>query len=74
MLCASWVVRGAPKILILHIVYRLLRVMLGGMLLYHGIHRITHGIAPIKKMFVMYHLPEMLAYGVYVGEVLAPIL
>ncbi len=51
----------------------LLRVMLGGMLLFHGIHKIIHGIAPVKKMLVMHHLPEMLAYGVYVGEVLAPI-
>ncbi len=49
----------------------LLRVMLGGMLLLHGIHKIIHGVAPIKQMLVAHHLPEVLAYGVYVGEVLA---
>lgn len=49
----------------------LLRVMLGGMLLLHGIHKIIHGVASVKQLLVVHHLPEVLAYGVYVGEVLA---
>ena len=51
----------------------LLRVMLGGLLLFHGIDKIIHGIDPVKRLLVMHHLPEFLAYGVYVGELLAPL-
>ncbi len=51
----------------------LLRVLLGVLLLFHGIHKIIHGVAPIEKMLVAHHLPEVLAYGVFVGELLAPL-
>jgi putative oxidoreductase len=50
-----------------------LRVVLGGLLLFHGVDKVIHGIAPIKRLLVMHHLPEFLAYGVYVGELLAPL-
>ena len=52
----------------------ILRLMVGGLLLFHGLHKLQHGIGLIKSMGVGHGLPEMLAYGVYVGEVLAPIL
>jgi putative oxidoreductase len=51
----------------------ILRIMLGGMMLFHGIDKALHGIAFIKGMLKVHHLPEMLVYGVYVGEILAPI-
>ncbi|DAB39991.1 MAG TPA: GntR family transcriptional regulator [Sulfurovum sp. UBA12169] len=51
----------------------MLRVMVGGLMLFHGIHKATHGIAPIKGMLAAHHFPEMLGYGIYVGEILAPI-
>ena len=51
----------------------ILRVGVGGMLLLHGIHKALHGIGFINGMLKAQGLPEMLAYGVYVGEVLAPI-
>lgn len=51
----------------------ILRVMVGGLMLFHGIHKATNGIAPIKGMLTTHHFPEMLGYGVYVGEILAPI-
>ena len=51
----------------------LLRVMLGGMMLFHGIDKALHGIAFLKGIMHVHGLPEMLAYGVYVGEILAPI-
>jgi len=51
-----------------------LRLMLGGLLLFHGIHKILTGIDPIREMVGAYHLPNYLAYGVYAGEVLAPVL
>lgn len=51
----------------------LLRLMLGGMMLFHGIDKALHGIGFIKKLIISQGLPELLAYGVYVGEILAPI-
>lgn len=51
----------------------LLRLMLGGMMLFHGIDKALHGIAFLKGIMHVHGLPEALAYGVYVGEILAPI-
>ena len=51
----------------------MLRVMVGGLMLFHGIHKATHGIAPIKGMLAAHHLPDFFAYGIYAGEILAPI-
>jgi putative oxidoreductase len=51
----------------------MLRMMLGGMMLFHGIDKAIHGINFIKGLVAKQELPEMLAYGVYVGEILAPL-
>jgi putative oxidoreductase len=51
-----------------------LRLTLGGLLLFHGIHKLLTGIDPIRAMVSAHHLPDFLAYGVYVGEVFAPLL
>ena len=51
----------------------LLRWMLGGMMLFHGIEKGLHGISFIKNLVAKQGLPEVLAYGVYVGEILAPL-
>ena len=51
----------------------ILRITVGGMLLFHGIHKAVHGIGFIKGMLKSHGIPEMLAYGVYVGEILAPL-
>ncbi len=48
--------------------------MLGGMLLFHGIYKLQHGIGPVKGMLIGHGLPGILAYGVYVGEIIAPLL
>lgn len=56
-----------------HIGKLVLRVMVGGMMLFHGIEKALHGIDFIKGVVKSHGLPEMLAYGVYVGEILAPI-
>lgn len=52
----------------------ILRVMVGGMMLFHGIHKVQHGIGWIKGMVKSQGLPEFIAYGVYIGEVVAPLL
>ena len=52
----------------------ILRIMLGGLMLFHGVYKVQHGIDFIKGLVVAQGLPEVLAYGVYVGEMIAPVL
>ena len=52
----------------------ILRVALGGMILVHGISKLSGGIGFITGTVTAAGLPAFLAYGVYVGEVLAPLL
>ena len=51
----------------------LLRVSTGVFILFHGIHKVIHGIGGVKAMLSGAGLPEFLAYGVYLGEIIAPI-
>lgn len=52
----------------------ILRLAIGGLLLFHGVDKIMHGIEPIKAAVKGNNTPEFVAYGVYLGEVLGPIL
>jgi putative oxidoreductase len=51
----------------------ILRLALGGLILLHGIAKVRSGIGGITDMVTQMGLPAVLAYGVYVGEVLAPV-
>jgi len=51
----------------------LLRVSLGILILFHGIHKLIYGISAVKSMVVSTGLPEFFSYGVYGGELIAPI-
>lgn len=51
----------------------ILRLAVGGLMLFHGVHKAGNGIDGIVQMVTGKGLPEALAYGVYVGEILAPI-
>jgi putative oxidoreductase len=51
-----------------------LRLVLGILMLFHGLSKIQHGIAPIHEMLLAYGFPGLLANAVYVGEVLGPVL
>jgi len=51
-----------------------LRLGLGALILFHGIHKLTHGIAWIAGPLGKVGLPPWVAYGVYIGEILAPVL
>jgi putative oxidoreductase len=51
----------------------LLRIVLGVLILLHGIAKITKGVSGIEGMVTGAGLPAFFAYGVYLGEVLAPI-
>ncbi|NLC36102.1 MAG: DoxX family protein [Alcaligenaceae bacterium] len=52
----------------------LLRLVLGILIFFHGWAKIRHGIGGIEAMLAMRGLPAFLAWGVYLGEVLAPLL
>ena len=49
---------------------------LGVLLLFHGIDKVMHGTEFIEKMLVALNVPysEYVQYGVYMGEVVAPLL
>jgi len=51
-----------------------LRLTLGLLMLLHGIAKLRNGASGIEGMLEGNGLPGLLAYGVYVGEVLAPLL
>ncbi|HCE41334.1 MAG: GntR family transcriptional regulator [Alcanivorax sp.] len=51
-----------------------LRLALGIMILLHGIHKLQHGVGGISGMVEGVGLPGFLAYGVFIGEVIAPIM
>jgi len=52
----------------------LLRLSVGGLMLFHGIAKVRHGIDPIVHLVESKGLPSFVAYGAYLGEVIAPIL
>tara|TARA_B100000614_G_scaffold211073_1_gene194254 strand:+ start:23 stop:427 length:405 start_codon:yes stop_codon:yes gene_type:complete len=54
----------------------ILRLSVGGLMLLHGFHKAmnTETLAFIKGTLEAVDLPTFISYGVYVGEVLAPLL
>lgn len=52
----------------------ILRFTVAFLLIFHGIGKIEHGIAWMRGPLSHFHLPFFIAYGVYIGEVVAPIL
>lgn len=54
----------------------ILRVTVGVLILFHGVHKILHpaSLDFISKQLASINLPTALAYGVYVGEVIAPLM
>lgn len=52
----------------------LLRLMLGGLLIFHGVAKLIKGPAAINGMVAAAGYPAELGYLVYVGEFVAPLL
>lgn len=52
----------------------ILRLAIGFLILFHGLTKIMNGIDPVISMVSARGLPSFIAYGVYAGEVIAPIL
>lgn len=51
-----------------------LRVALAAMLLFHGVAKLSGGIGFVADMLAKAGLPAVFGYGVYIGEVVAPLL
>jgi len=51
----------------------LLRLSVGFLMLLHGFDKIINGINGVKHLTTSAGLPEFIAYGVYIGEVIVPI-
>jgi putative oxidoreductase len=52
----------------------ILRLTVGVLMLLHGVAKVSGGVGGIGGMLQSAGLPAALAYGAYVGEVLAPLL
>jgi putative oxidoreductase len=52
----------------------LLRLAVGGLMLFHGVNKIRHGVDFMYPLLEAKGLPAFIAYGSYVGEVVAPLL
>jgi putative oxidoreductase len=52
----------------------LLRLALGCLILLHGVAKLMGGIDPVIGLVTAMGLPAFVAYGVYIGEVVAPAL
>ena len=52
----------------------LLRLTVGVFILFHGVEKIINGISGVKHMVSNAGFPEFFAYGIYLGEIVMPIL
>lgn len=52
----------------------IIRLTLGGLILFHGIAKLFHGVGFVESQLVSHGLPAFLAYGVYIGEIVAPLM
>ena len=52
----------------------LLRLTVGVLMAFHGVSKLRHGVAWMAGPLQASHLPFALAYGVYVAEVIVPVL
>ena len=52
----------------------ILRLTLGGLLLFHGISKLLNGVGFIEGQLASHGIPAFFAYGVFIGELLAPLM
>lgn len=52
----------------------ILRLGIAVLMLFHGVNKMWNGLDGIRYLLGEAHLPSFLAYGAFVGEVLAPLL
>ncbi|MEI7375209.1 DoxX family protein [Dickeya chrysanthemi] len=51
-----------------------LRLSFSILVLFHGVHKLIAGVGGIQGMLAAHGLPGFIAYGVFIGEVIAPVL
>jgi putative oxidoreductase len=51
-----------------------LRLALAGVVLFHGVFKLTHGVGWMREPLAAFGLPAFVAYGAYVAELVAPVL
>ncbi len=51
----------------------IVRIMVSGLLIFHGFGNLLGGYTFIKSMMVQSGLPEFLSYGALIGEIVAPL-
>jgi putative oxidoreductase len=51
-----------------------LRLTVGVLMLFHGIAKLIHGLSGIEGLLTGKGLPALLSYGVYLGEIIVPLL
>jgi putative oxidoreductase len=51
-----------------------LRLTLGVLMLFHGVNKLVNGVGGIQGMLAGHGLPEFLAFGVFLGEIVGPLL
>ena len=52
----------------------LIRLTLAVLMFFHGYHKLVHGVGSIENMLLAKGLPSFLAYLVFIGELIAPVL
>ena len=52
----------------------ILRIAVGGLMIFHGIAKIIHGTGFIETTFQQLGIPSIMAYTVYITEVVAPLM
>ncbi|MCL7987304.1 DoxX family protein [Sphingobacterium sp. lm-10] len=57
-----------------HVGLLVLRLNFGILMLFHGVHKLLNGVHHVQDMLSEIGLPSFLAYGVHIGETIAPIL
>ncbi len=62
------------KTALLNIGLLILRLSIGGMMLFNGMAKLLRGVDSIKETFFNVGIPEFIAYAVFLGELLAPVL
>lgn len=52
----------------------ILRLAIGGLMLFHGMNKVLYGNDQVGQILDSAGLPAFLSFGVFIGEVLAPVL
>ncbi|MBS8240040.1 DoxX family protein [Marinobacter lipolyticus] len=52
----------------------IIRLTLGGLMLFHGVAKLFNGTGFIESQLVSHGIPAFFAYGVFIGELLAPLM